>query len=347
MKNLILIITIVGLISLSCKKSEVPVSTEFSEFPSNKSLSGIRAFIKENFKAAYLSQQDSLLIIHAPHHNKNFIHIFNKYNFQPLYTLCKKGKGPNEIPNTNVCYYENENRIYWVSVGAKNSIYGYSMDQLVNSNYKNPIDTNRWPLKIGFLTDLKKIERGGKKLFSLSRNLNSEILISLINKNGEIVDSLNILNKTKYFRKTNQEYKTHAKYSYDYHPNQQKVVIAHRYSDIVMGIDFEGNTLFETKGPGDINRKPEEPVLRRKVTYIDVKIDRNYIYGLYNGKKAFDGRTYKFPRQLHVFNWNGEPVEQIQFEYRTSDFIIDKENNRIITFSPEIGDVVYYNYSFK
>jgi hypothetical protein len=343
MKKYIFILTL-SILTISCTQNNKPAEIQFKEFPQKYNLVGIKALTKHDFRLIYFGIYDSLLVVNHPHDKEYFIHILNKTNYKPIKSVCKRGRGPNELYDSESFYIDKNEGKFGIAIDPKTGINEYSISKIVNNNYNLPVNNYSWPSQIKFLSGLKK---RSNKLFSCSRNLSKKVFISFFNTEGKLIDSLDINNNTKHLKTINKKYRTHAKYVYGFHPKQEKLAISLRYSDVLIALESNGKKIFETQGPDNIKRNPKESVMKRIVTYGQIETDDNFIYCLYNGEVFMQGQSFNYSNHMHIFNWKGEPIAKITFEHAVSRYALDKENNRIVTFSPEIGDIVYYNFSFN
>jgi hypothetical protein len=163
------------------------------------------------------------------------------------------------------------------------------------------------------------------------------------NKKGKVIDSLNIKNKTEIYPDVNKKDLTAERlFIHIDHPSNEKIIIAYRYADIIVGIDYKGNILFQAQGPDMIRESPSKN--NKKVTYSSIKYTKNKIFGLYNGGHIRKGPKDKpkYSENIFVFDWQGQPIANLQLEHPTQSFAIDKENERIITYAADLGEVVCY-----
>ncbi len=126
------------------------------------------------------------------------------------------------------------------------------------------------------------------------------------------------------------------------HPSEEKIIIVYRYADIIVGIDFNGNILFQRQGPDMIQESPAQDF--KKNTYASFKYIKNKLFGLYNGgyvrKNPKD--KPKYSENIFVFDWQGQPIANLQLEHPTYTFALDKENKKIITYATDLGELVSY-----
>lgn len=73
--------------------------------------------------------------------------------------------------------------------------------------------------------------------------------------------------------------------------------------------------------------------------YLDLFAGDNYIYALYNGrtKEAFKDR-YFYGNQIHIFDWEGNPVKNLIVDRDIRALSVDETNNLLYTISYNINE---------
>jgi len=77
-----------------------------------------------------------------------------------------------------------------------------------------------------------------------------------------------------------------------------------------------------------------------------IKSDNDFIYCLYKNKPLIDEKTNLpvYTNKINVYNWSGNPVAQLNFNHPVQTFTIDRKNNKIITYAPDMDSFMVYNY---
>jgi hypothetical protein len=79
----------------------------------------------------------------------------------------------------------------------------------------------------------------------------------------------------------------------------------------------------------------------RKLYYTNLQVDNNYIYALYWGKRPPEKNEKPFIDTIHIFNWQGKLLFELQAD-QSVDFIhLDQVRNRLYTSNFQTNDVYY------
>ncbi len=329
-------------ITISCNNQKSTI--KFNKFPKEFNLKGEIVETKEKYKGGFLEQIDSILILTNTVENKYQFHLYNKYTFDFLGHGGLKGRGPHELTNPLYAVLDKNQECIWIPDHAKKRIVKYEIDSVLNnSNYlsKTAI-TFPEDLFIIYYTTMEK------QLFALS-SFSQDTLLVFLNHEGNIVDSMTIENKINLYN-WDELPVNHLLSYYTFTINQQmnKIAFAYYYSDHLIVIDFNGNIISKSFGPNKIYQQPDQANPDRKLTNQIVKSDEKLILCLYNGKRKYDKETNMLPsygRNIHIYDWNGIPIANLELQFDAMSFTIDAESKRIITFSPEANTFVYYDFN--
>jgi len=335
-----IIISFLTLILLSNCKEKSKIET-FKKFPRKIELKGKKSGLKPLFKLATINIFDSLLIISNTKRSLNTIHLYNKKNLQKIFSTGEIGPGPKEIKNPGFYKFNQEKGSLLTPDWGRGKIFEWDLDSILqkkttywpNNYYVTP--SSIWPITTySFFNDS----------IILFRVDNPEYYFYAANNKGEVIDSMCIKDKSEIYSNINRtDLMSKIWYQHIIHPDKNKIFIAYKYADIIVGIDFKGNIIFRKQGPDMIKENPADKQLKR--TYYPLKSTEKYVFGLYFGYYPRKGQkhTTKYPKKIFVYNWKGDPIVQLILEHPTMSFDIDKENNRIITYAADLGEVVCYD----
>jgi len=338
MKN-ILLFSLSLIIIIGC--SDNNSMETFSKFPKRIKLEGKETGVELYFKIAYLDVYDSLLLI-TETHTENTIHLHKKNSFDYIFSTGKIGRGPGEIERPGFYVFDKEKGILWTPDLADNEIMKWKIDSLIAKvktyrptvSYKPP--SCLWPTP--------SFSQLNDSTFLYRVQDNPDYYFYAANTKGKVTDSLNIKNKTKIYPDVNKKDLIATRWFHHIiHPTEKKILIAYRNSDIIVGIDFNGNILFQKQGPDMIQESPTKNYMKR--TYSSLRATKSHILGLYKGGyvKKYPKDKPKYPENIFVFDWQGKPIANLQLEHPTATFDIDKENKKIITYAVDLGQIVTYD----
>lgn len=365
MKNIYLFILIFSTYSfISCSKSDSEddvYTTQFiseNSFPDSILLKPVEADdINEHLLYPNVIHIfDSTLVVIEKNIDDEFIKFFSTSDFSPVGNFGSRGEGPNEYSNilhhvvqirdipgvatSNIFDWQNK-RI----TSLKNVI----SNQTITANYPEYILPPELMLaqRATFLNDSTVIGMGG---------LSEGILFWADIK----TDSVSYL---PFFFKKNENLSYHEiadLYRGEFAVDKEKkriVLTTKRFPQFFL-LDLNGN--LEKVIQYDVD---DDPIIKseydRKLYFKDIKISDKYIYLTYlnlsSEEMEYIYKNYKEVKgekiytEIHVFNWDGEPIRKLLLEDVFVQFIeIDEKHNRIFaidTFSEKLP-LVYFESEF-
>lgn len=256
---------------------------------------------------------DCLLISDGSSYDKQ-LHLFNKSNFEYLASTAPKGMGPGEIANMGGPQADLNKRNFWVPDYTKLKLFYYNLDSvLTNPDYmpiaKNSMAESQIISEFKIINDTlaftRIIEPIGKSDFRpiIARwNPQTGAINSFKNNHPEVM-------KTRFNYNISAEYGIY-------------VEIYHR-DDLLRILDLEGNLKYNIYGP---NWNPRNK--RQMEDYRNVEFYNDKIIASYAGVDA--SSQYYLPKQLIIFDLDGNYLKTLNIGEYISDFTFDKDNNRII-----------------
>ena len=283
---------------------------------------------------------DSLLLIKEPPHRKKLLKILNLNDFSLISNAVWLGRGPGEMVIPAHWDIDNENRILRFSDWGKHSIFMFPIDSLVSNpdfyatDYVS-LDRALIPMMNMFY---HPSGNSGFTSFNLQQNL-----VSFIDKQGQLVDSLVIPNKF------NRDFWANSGFADNplilhYNPCHNKIVVAARFENFIAVIDEEGNPIFQLEPPPLKSESRDE-----YRTFYAIRSNQDFIYCLYIGGQI---RVYNkemgriemiYPKKLLVFDWKGIARYEVNLNHGIMSFTVDAERERLIGSTQEFenGLVIY------
>jgi hypothetical protein len=114
-----------------------------------------------------------------------------------------------------------------------------------------------------------------------------------------------------------------------YNEKKQKICVNPRYVNDLQIIDLAGNNdiVFSTAGPNNWKALREPDFWESKsVFYGAVQTSDDYIFGLYTNKKLLELVETPRETEIHIFDWEGNPVAKIYLEDYIGSFAVDIRN---------------------
>ena len=122
----------------------------------------------------------------------------------------------------------------------------------------------------------------------------------------------------------------------------ERYASVHMHYDVLRIIDHDGQLLHQIVGPDNLFIENPQKLIQ---AYLGVKSTSKYIYGHYSGQLQRNLHGFiNFPKKIHIFDWNGNPVAALESEIPIISFALDTENKRIIAFTGEEDPLRYFNF---
>jgi len=276
------------------------------------------------------------------------MHIYNKNTFQNYRSFFRRGNGPNEYKSAGTFSLDKKLRLLWITDFSKIRIVGYYIDSLLEFPDCKPAFTNPLPSK---LHPLMGMENYNSQLFAIP-DPRGEVQLYFFNRKGEEISVMNKMDLKDYDNSFFSDLtRTHNKI----HADKNKMVMVYRFFDRMIIRDLKDSSFAETIGPDHIDPQKQLGLYDHQRLYGydgKPKFDDKYIYALYTGtpgaKVDFDlGKVSAvYPKIIHVFNWNGQPVMRLNLDHEISSFVHDRENKRVIAFSvDDLNSMISYDIS--
>ena len=343
---LILSLTLLLLLFTVCKKQENII--EFKSFPDEYNLKGEKLNLIIYTHAVRFELLDSLLFTLNPYDEHFFISIYNKNTLQHIKSFCKRGKGPWEKVSSGNWSLDKDNGILWVSDFQKVNLWGYYIDSLLKFPDYTPTTIISLPKK---LNPMMGVASFNSELFAVPDPF-GEVQLFFFDKNGEqvsVMEKMDIKDTDDLF--LSELTRTQNRI----HPGKEKIVMVYRNFDRMIIRDLKSDNFIETIGPDHIDPKKQLALYEHeRFDGYDgkPKFDEDYIYALYEGTigTKVDFETGKmsavYSKNIHIFDWDGNPVMKLILDHEVSAFVIDKENKRIIAFAVDAEDnIISYDIS--
>jgi len=341
----LLLMALLVLITSGCKNQG---DITFKSFPGEQELKGEKLNFVIYTHAVRLELMDSLLFILNPYDDNLFISIYHKNTFQHLKSFCRKGKGPYEMEYIGPWSLDKENGILWVTDFRKTNLWGFHIDSLLKfPDYKPTIEITL-PKK---LYPIMELANYNSELFAIPDPL-GEVQLYFFNKQGEevsVIEKMGIKDiQDSFFSDLTR---THNRI----HPEKDKMVMVYRYFDRMIIRNLQNDQFIEVTGPDHIDPKEQLAANnheRLKGYASKPKFDDRFIYLFYSGGPVAHVDLEKgkvsalYGKKIHVFDWDGNPVMRLILDHQISNFVIDKENQRIIAFAVDAEEsMISYDIS--
>lgn len=294
---------------------------------------------------------DSLMLIRDGNTDNDIFKFFRVSDFKLIGSFGDQGEGPGEVSSpafVNQGAFKADSIFEYLDWGRR-VLQRFNVDSVLYSErplpeYEYSIPSNVIMLQRAFLlNDNYLVGSGGMR---------KDKLVKIDTRRDSIISS------TPFTPVLKEELGNRSAgyiYAGEIAPNEDKERIAvttQRFKTLEI-YDYDLNLISDTRfdeNPvtilGDENSIATGETV---IHYSNITISDNYIFLLYSGnnyddlENAFYGDTSNLKEsEIHVFDWNGEPVFKMVTDSYLSAISFDKLNNRIVGVAPYMED--YHNY---
>src|SRR5690606_26161973 len=343
----------------SCKKekttaNETAVNTPtdhsilFSEFPETSNITFNTLF---NFKEGIpnkLHIVDSTLVIHNRRSsNSNFL--FYNYNLNSG-NLSKgyisSGRGPNEILSSFSSGFTDTH--LW--------IHDMALKKIVMIDRANVLPVQKDSIgfkeyKFNEHTAIRVALKDSLSYYGVE-NLTSEYKVSKMDLSTDtVVEEFGEFKEQRPETIPLEVYKQAYSPLIALNPNEQKLMLAYRYTDVVEIYNLDNKVSINIQGPE--NFKPQfevgknqnggymEYTDKTKLAFVNAATTKDYIYLLYSGSTQKDNPdTFGLANRIYVYNWDAKPIKEISFNKDVMHLSVSNNNKKIYSFDVKTGDVL-------
>ncbi len=315
---------IISIISFSCNSKNIFQDYEIKQavtFKTTTELSGQKTNLSPEGILA-LNFIDSLIIVQQKKMS-DYIAVYEKKSWHKLKTLLPKGRGPNEFRDFTFggqyMKKKHETAIYFSDINQGN-LYMLNLTKSLQEDSLNIKCISKIPYRSypTFLTDsfyISKTYIPEKKELSF---LLHDTLARPIDK-YLIYESINF---TRYNQINSAD---------QIKPDLSKIAMAMFMFNQINILDLHKKHSFSittSKGSTWLSERyieNHEPILY----YIDLKCTDEKIYALYVNQKISEWQRVEKPIEIHIFNWEGEPLYKLKIKESLRNFDIDENNKKL------------------
>lgn len=337
------------IIFYSCGKRSKIIETSFGEYLET----GIDSFsIKASLlKPSIIAVNDSMLLI-QDNSTDTLCRLYNLKSGEYLGWFGKKGRGPKEY------LFINPSSIEFYSDGLQISdiknIYLIKFNNRKVSDDYETLQKIKIPDNLYSLNHIKRL--GENKYCGVAYGKKSEKSIDFFNTQyidtGSFLDFPNYIDGVVF-----KELKAVYNFAIDYNPGNKTFALMYYFFPYLRIFKSDGTILSETH----INNLPEQitfhslgekegNLLYGFSYYYDIKVTDRFIYAFYRPQRGERVDEHRFesiflgPREIHIFNWQGESVTRIKIRKGTTCFVPSRDDKYIYsTDDNSVNKIFRYN----
>ena len=322
---------------------------KFSQFPKTIQLKG-ETVKSRPFKSMDITGiVDSLLIISTMLSDYEF-YLFNKKDFSFIGKAGKTGRGPKELTSPVNGNIDKDINCLYSGDRSKLKLFRFDLNSMIQHKNYLPELYMELPEKFSLANRINVINDS----IVLGSGI-SKYSACLLNKEGKIIKKLGKVPE----RPENIDAIMHSNlYTrfLTYNHDQRKLALGYFNFDKLKGFNLSGSLAFKKTGPDFIRagHKDIRQPTKFKTAYHGLRSDNHYIYGLYSGRKAAtrkpqssSGIKNVYPKNIHIFNWKGNPLLKVILDQPIVDFIVDKDNQRLIGLAYKNKPFSFVVYDFE
>lgn len=291
------------------------------------------------FSLIYLID-DFLIVSELKPGGNRGIHIFDKNTFKYIKSTAIIGRGPGEVGRTGNVGIDNNSMILWVHDYAKNLLWKFPLDSILNTDLYKPTDSHHinydlFMERYGFINDSIVI---GKAVSILPDHSFIQIMAKL-NLNTNKIEPFGYEHSKAVGKKSYSSFSLSLK--------NNLYVNCYSNSDLMTISDLDGNLKYNVYGPGWLKNKDN-----KNNYFIGVDLLNNNIIASYLGDVGIYVDEYErlqgnSPTKFLVFDLEGNYKETIETGSGIQFFCVDEENDRIIVyFEDRENPLGYFNLNF-
>lgn len=320
--------------------NESPLRHQFSEFDREYTIKSQAISMDKVYHDGLFCFYDTLSILTRTFNEDYQIHIFND-KFKFISSSGLRGRGPGEISNPFFATIDKKDGTLWYLDMGKKMIHKFPLDSLLKNPHYLPTSSEAIPVP-GEIPIFLQFYPHSEGFFSCANYFSDTDLISVFDKNGEVIDSLGT-EKGRFLKNLNSKEKSvpMVTFLYQKHPTKELYVSVYKYSDIIAIVDQNGKVNAISQGPDMINQDPNDLKDNYKSSYTYVDCDEEYIYALYQGDYVVDDNMKpNYAQTIHIFNWEGQPLAKLKLDQPIATFSIQSKNKKIVGFSQSTGEFI-------
>ncbi len=299
-----------------------------------------------------IALNDTILFsVNPSYGSDSLVHCFSTQDHNYLGAMAIRGNGPEEFLSVSNISFSSDSNDFWIYDVTKQTWSGKPMHSLRDdaSNKERYKTLNLRNTQIKGLTNPFWIG----DTFVANSLFKYKERFFIFDSTGIQVKA--IINPNLDFTQTGNEgvladiFSTHLAIT----PNQKDIVLAGRYLDLLEIYDLNGNLQIMLKGPEkgfdlrfDKKRSDENSTLVKspdtKRSYLAVKATDDKIYALYSGKTKKDKEHYSYSKVIYTFTNAGKPLTKYILDTPISDFVINKQQNKIYAISID-SEIVFFD----
>lgn len=300
-----------------------------SELPKKLMLTGEEIQVDVFMELGNMDVQNNLLFIRRDWDADYAIRVFDLRDFSLISESISRGRGPGEVTNPAAGIIDEKNDIYWQTDWGKNCIHKFSIDSLLTiPNYKASVS---FPINKSWIPPMNMFYHPSGHIGFTSVMLQKN-LVSFMDLNGNLVDSLAIPNKVYPDTWKDMGYSDNPLIC-KYVPETNRMLIVSRHENKFSLIEMDGTPVWQ---------KDDIPEASDKVfagnwegAFYSVLADDTYIILVYVGGLMgdFDAEgqfQVQYPNRLLVVDWEGNFRYDITLDHRVVFVELDKERKRLI-----------------
>lgn len=319
------------------RNKNIESAHKISSFPDERHMEQfkIKALDIGIFKEPEILVYDTILFILDRHHVNGFLRAYDIGTFKEVASFGMLGRGPDEFISPGCIQIDSFRNDLWFLDITTLSFNCISIDSLLKGTLKRVKSKFTVEHAILPVFNYHLFDNGN---FLVSTSLDSAYYTE-INQKGEVKKTWGLSS----YPRSGMEHQ--LEYNYFYYKNlayneELNVALAtYHFHDMIVRYDFESNTkdLFMKKGfklTDPITSKGN--VLNREKAYsLQIKHNSSFVFASYMGGDLFSGDgvadiSINYPNEIHVFDWDAQPVAKLIFPDPIISFDICNNGNVFI-----------------
>ncbi|MCC8147062.1 MAG: TolB-like 6-bladed beta-propeller domain-containing protein [Bacteroidales bacterium] len=317
----------------------------FEDFPETGLLTGENILLDSIFTGD-MYVYDSIIGFSSSKYPDYYFSFFNLQNGNHLLNACKKGAGPNEFGQLSASQqfeHSNGDIKLWLYEDAKKRAHLLNITQSISKGetiIDSVIDL-RWKSTGSFQPDsfifMLEDDKVTTKNQSYKKDADVPGYIPPAYHVWNVVEKSAVQEITLYNRPLVSKDPTAAFFGDYLHsidrikPDKSKIAMGMQLLYQVNILDISSGELkgFRMKNTPDFKDLVKTSRSDLRGRYLNLCLDDDYIFAFYSGNKYEDYENYYLCNEVHVFDWEGNPVKRLLLDQKGNHLRLDAVNKKL------------------
>lgn len=311
----------------SCgKKTETKTIETLDAFPITINMTDrvVKSIQCDELREPNIVTLDSFLIVLDSRYTEGFIRIFNNQTLELLASFGIVGNGPHEYLTPSCLYVDKKSRDIWFIDFQKSTFYCYPLFNILESKGMDPKHSIPFNYELMPIFNYHILENGNI-LIPTTRDTS---LLTELNPKGEIANTYGVSKESRVGMDYQMQYNYFYYKSLTYNEEKGIAIGTFHYHDKVVCSNLKSGQTHEIRGQNYSLNKPlihNVNIMNQWMAYtFEIRQTDEHVFSCYLGGDYYTS-FINYPQEIHVFDWNANPVAKLVFPDPIISFDINKK----------------------